>query len=75
MYPLYNTGGINQPSRFQIAVAFSILTQNVTDFPMRTITVEILKGQNSHSNVLYFQFHALPSGHSPLEVNPKLYIC
>ena len=30
MYPLYDTGGVNQPSRFQITVTFSILGQKVT---------------------------------------------
>ena len=36
VYPLYNIGGVNQPS---ITVTFSILGQKVTDFPMSNITL------------------------------------
>lgn len=39
MYPLYDTGGVNRPSRFQFTVTFSILGQKVTGSPMKNITL------------------------------------
>lgn len=39
LYPLYDTGGTNQPSGFKITVTFSMLGQKITGFPMKNVTL------------------------------------
>lgn len=70
MYPLYDTGGVNQPGRFQITVTFSILGQKVTYEECNSL--EFLQVQNFYSKMLYFKIHVLPRDPSPLTVNSNI---